>query len=172
MPHFNGLPASPFLARMAVFGPTLGESMRNALADPAQVARWLWQPDIRAYLGGLLATGGYASLFSPPILLLTAPVLALNVFSTWSWSYSEGAHYSASLIPFVIASAIYGVGNLARRIGRQRAALRPPGSIALSAIVLGISGYHHWEIGMTPLGRNFRGRVSRRITGWPPSSSP
>ena len=121
MPHFSGLARSPFLERMEVFGPGLRGTLKAALEQPALVVRWLWQPDIRAYLGGLLATGGFVSLFSP-LLLLTAPVLTLNVFSQWPWTYSEGAHYSASLIPFIIVSAIYGVAFVARRSNGQDSA--------------------------------------------------
>ena len=156
MPHFSGLAASPFLARLAIFGPGLRETFTAALAQPVLVVRWLWQPEVRAYLGGLLATAGFASLFSPQVLLLTAPVLALNVFSQWNWTYSEGAHYSASLIPFIVASAIYGVAFLARRIERAGLMQRRSAVIVLSGLALAISLAHHWQLGMTPLGRSFR----------------
>ena len=156
MPHFSGLTRSPFLERMAIFGPGLRETFETALARPDLVARWLWQPEIRAYLGGLLATGGFFSLFSLPVLLLAAPVLALNVFSQWSWTYSEGAHYSASLVPFIIASAIYGVAFVAGRLEKGGLLRRRTAVTLLSGLVLVISLFHHWQLGMTPLGRSFR----------------
>ncbi len=155
MPHFSGLTRSPFIERMAIFGPGLRGTVKAALEQPTLVTRWLWQPDIRAYLGGLLATGGFASLFSPLVLLLTAPVLALNVFSQWNWTYSEGAHYSASLIPFIIVSAIYGVAFVAGRIERWGLMRRRTTILLLSGVVLAVSLTHHWQLGMTPLGRSF-----------------
>ncbi len=156
MPHFSGLAQSPFLARAAVFGPTLRETLDAALAEPVLVGRWLWRPEIRGYLGGLLATGGFLSLFSPQVLLLAAPVLALNVFSQWSWTYSEGAHYSASLIPFIIVSAVYGVAFLADRVERGGLMPRRSAVIILSGFVLVVSLIHHWQLGLTPLGRSFQ----------------
>ena len=140
---------------MEIFGPGLRGTLEAVLAQPALVARWLWQPEIRVYLGGLLATGGFASLFSPQVLLLTAPVLALNVFSQWSWTYSEGAHYSASLVPFIMVSAIYGVAFVARRLERSGLMRRGTATVLLSGLVLAVSLAHHWQLGMTPLGRSF-----------------
>ena len=155
LPHFSGLTRSPFIERMTVFGPGLRGTLKAVLAQPTLVARWLWQPEIRAYLGGLLATGGFISLFSPLVLLLTAPVLALNVFSQWSWTYSEGAHYSASLVPFIIVSAIYGVAFVAGRLQRWGLLRRKTAIVLVSGLVLAVSLTHHWQVGMTPLGRNF-----------------
>jgi len=155
MPHFSGLSRSPFIERMAVFGPGLRGTLAAALAQPSLVTRWLWQPEIRTYLGGLLATGGFLSLFSPLVLLLSAPVLALNVFSQWPWTYSEGAHYSASLIPFIIVSAIYGAAFLAGRAERWGLLQRRTAVFLFSGAMLAVSLVHHWQLGMTPLGRNF-----------------
>ena len=118
-PHFNGLPASPFLTRMAIFGPTIEATIRNALADPRLVLAWLTRGEVLTYLSGLAATGGFLSLFSPLTAAIGAPILAINIFSNWDWTYSEGAHYSASLIPFVIVSAIYGAEFVAYQAARR-----------------------------------------------------
>jgi uncharacterized membrane protein len=155
LPHFNGLSHSPFLDRLAVFGPTLKESVRNALRDPSLVWRWLRQPEITTYGAGLLASAGFMSLLNPLVLVLAAPVLANNVFSTWNWTYSEGAHYSASVIPFIIVSAIFGVDWLSRQLARRLALPRRTLAAGLAAAVLAVSGYHAWQIGMTPLARDF-----------------
>ncbi|MCX6032054.1 MAG: DUF2079 domain-containing protein [Chloroflexi bacterium] len=156
LPYYSGLARSPFFDRLAIFGPTAADSVRRALREPALVLEWLRQPAIMAYGRGLLASGGFMSVFSPLILAIGSPVLVINVFSKWDWTYSEGAHYSASLAPLVIVSAIYGVEWLARqlvRVGgpRGRAVVN-----ALALLVLASSGFHHWQIGMTPLARDFR----------------
>ena len=100
-PHYHGLPTSPFFHRVIIFGPTIVDSARNVIREPALVWRWLRRPEIVGYLSGLLASAGYMSLFSPLVLGISAPVLAMNVFSTWDWTYSEGAHYSASIMAMV-----------------------------------------------------------------------
>jgi uncharacterized membrane protein len=155
LPYHNGLPISPFLHRTAIFGPTVKESLHNLLWEPMLLLRWLRQPEIVTYLGGLLASAGFMSLFSPIVLSLSAPVVAMNVFSTWSWTYSEGAHYSASIVPFVIVSGIYGLGFLARQISEWWG-FHPRRAVnGLTALVLLISGYHHYRIGISPLARGF-----------------
>jgi uncharacterized membrane protein len=156
LPYHNGLPISPFLHRLAIFGPTVKESLRNSLREPILLLQWLRQPDIVAYLGGLLASAGFMSLFSPVILGLSAPVVAMNVFSTWSWTYSEGAHYSASIVPFVVVSGIYGLDFLARRFSESWNVPRQRAVNSLAALVLLISGYHHYQVGISPVARGFQ----------------
>ena len=155
LPHYNGLPISPFLHRLAIFGPTVKESLRNLLREPVLLLRWLFQPEIFAYLEGLLASAGFTSLFSPVVLGLSAPIVAMNVFSTWNWTYSEGAHYSASIVPFIIVSGIYGLGFLARQFSERGGVPHRRAVNGLAALVLLISGYHHYQIGISPLARGF-----------------
>jgi uncharacterized membrane protein len=155
LPYFSGLSLSPFLQRLATFGPTLKESLLNALRDPLLVLRWLGRREIVTYLGGLLACGGFMSLFAPQVLGLALPVLALNIFSNWSWTYSEGAHYSASIVPFVIVSAIYGTGMLARTVQHWRRVPYRRAATVLAALVLTVSIVHHYQIGVSPIGRTF-----------------
>jgi len=161
-PHFNGLPASPFLARMAIFGPTIEATIRNALADPWLIVTWLTRGEVLIYLVGLAATGGFLSLFSPITLAIAAPVLAINIFSNWDWTYSEGAHYSASLIPFVIVSAIYGAEHVANQVARRTPLLFRPVAIGLAVLVLASSLAHQWQIGMAPFSRSYQ---PPRLTG-------
>jgi hypothetical protein len=155
LPYHNGLPSSPFFHRLTIFGPTLKASLLNVLREPALLLRWLTQPEIVTYVGGLLASAGFMSLFSPIILSLSAPVIAMNVFSTWSWTYSEGAHYSASIMPFVIISGIYGLGFLARQISERLRISHGRAVNGLAVLVLLVSGIHHYQIGVSPLARSF-----------------
>jgi uncharacterized membrane protein len=155
LPYHNGLSSSPFLHRLAIFGPTLKASVFNALRDPVLLLRWLRQPEIVTYLGGLVASAGFMSLLSPVILGLSAPVVALNVFSTWNWTYSEGAHYSASIIPFVFASAIYGLDFLACQLSERSPIPRRGAVNGLAVLMLIVSGYHHYQIGISPLAKSY-----------------
>ncbi len=155
LPYYNGLPNSPFFHRITVFGPTIKESLLNLLREPILLLRWLHQPEIVTYLGGLLASAGFMSLFNPATLGLCAPVAAMNVFSTWDWTYSEGAHYSASIVPFIIVSGIYGVGFLARQFSERLGVPNHRAITGLAALVLFISAYHHYQIGISPVARSF-----------------
>ena len=155
LPYYNGLPGSPFFHRLTLFGPTVVESLRNLLRNPLLILGWLRQPEIVAYLSGLLASAGFMSLFSPVVLGLSAPVVAMNVFSTWNWTYSEGAHYSASIVPFVMVSGIYGLGFAARQLRERGKVPRMWAVNGLAALVLLVSGYHHYRIGISPLARSY-----------------
>jgi len=155
LPYHNGLSSSPFLHRLAIFGPTLKESLLNFVREPVLLVRWLGRREVVTYLGGLLASAGFMSLFCPAILALGAPAIAMNVFSTWSWTYSEGAHYSASIVPSVFVSAIYGLGFLARVISRRTGVQRRRVVVGLAVLVLAVSGYHHHQLGISPLARTF-----------------
>lgn len=155
LPHYSGMTLSPFLHRLYIFGSTPKESVLNVVRDPLMVLRWLGQRQILVYVLGLLSTVGFLSLFSPLILAVSAPVLATNVFSAWSWTYSEGAHYSASIVPFLILSGICGLGFVAERGNRWFGLRRASTVRALSVLVLLIGGLHHYMIGVSPLARRF-----------------
>jgi len=90
----------------------------NALHQPQLYWDWLRQPDIMAYLGGLLATGGWVVLAAPEILAIVLPVLLLNALANTGWPSSGGAHYSAVIVPFLVAAATFGLARLDRWVGR------------------------------------------------------
>jgi hypothetical protein len=94
-------------------------------------------------------------------LLPVAPVLGINVFSAWNWTYSEGAHYSASIIPFVILSGIYGMAWLSRRWARGDDARRGALVAGLSGLTLFIALIHSVLVGVTPVTPDFE---SPRVT--------
>jgi uncharacterized membrane protein len=155
LPHYNGLPGSPFLHRLAIFGPTLKASLENLFERPGLLIEWLTQREIRTYVHGLLQSVGYMSLLCPPVMAIAAPTLAINVFSTWSWTYSEGEHYSVAIMPFLIVAGIYGVGflsiKLSERFDLRRAQIA--GWLTLGMLV--ISGIHHQRMGISPVSRDY-----------------
>jgi hypothetical protein len=70
-----------------------------------------------AYLSGLAATGGWVALAAPEILAIVLPVVLLNALANTGWPSSGGAHYSVSIVPFLIVAAIYGIARLSRWVG-------------------------------------------------------
>lgn len=156
LPHHNGLDGSPFLHRLAIFGPTLRDSIAAFLAEPALLPRWLLRPEILTYLRGLMASGGYLSLLSPLTLAIAAPPMAINIFSTWDWTYSGGEHYTATILPFVIVSAIHGMNSLARWLSVGHPQRRDRVVLGLSAVLVVISGSQYMRYGIWPLSPTFR----------------
>lgn len=178
-PQFHGLPDSPFLQRLAIFGPTVKDTLVNALRDPGLVFGWLARPEVSAYLLGLLATGGFMPLFSPITAAIGAPILIINIFSNWDWTYSEGAHYSASLIPIIIVASIQGAAWLAHRIVHLARTPYARVTPVLAAGVLAVSLLHQWQIGQAPFAQSYQRptlsehhRLGHRIiASIPPDSS-
>jgi len=155
LPYFSGLPSSPFLRRLAIFGPTLRQSVANWLRDPLLVVRWLARPEVTSYLSGLLASSGFLAVFAPLVVGMAAPVVAVNVFSNWSWTYSEGVHYSAAVVPFVMAGGICGMANASHWLARRTGWPLERWVLCLSTFLLGVAGFHHYEVGVSPFARTF-----------------
>lgn len=123
MPYYNGLAGPTYLYRYNQFGASLREMAWNVFYQPQLYWDWLRRPDISAYLGGLLATGGWVALAAPEILAIALPVIMLNALANTGWPSSGGAHYSVAIVPFLVAAAAVGLARLshwAAAIGRWR----------------------------------------------------
>jgi uncharacterized membrane protein len=161
MPHFNGLEHPAFLVRYGHLGDSLPGIVRNAVLQPGLMVDWLRQPDVLRYLRDLWLSSGGLAILHPLSLAMALPSVAINAFSSYDWMRSGGGHYSASIVPFLVISAIYGVdwlaGRLARwKTGRVRAGTRFwLASSLLVAVGLGVALVHHYQNGISPLSRRF-----------------
>lgn len=120
MPYVNGLSGPTYLYRYSQFGASLREMAWNMLNRPQLYWDWLLRPDILAYLTGLLTSGGWIALAAPDILIIVLPVALLNALANTGWPSSGGAHYSAAIVPFLVAAATYGLARLKRWIEDRR----------------------------------------------------
>jgi len=123
MPYYNGLAGPTYFSRYNQFGANLREMAWNVLYQPHLYWNWLRRPDILAYLGGLLASGGWVALAAPEILAIALPLIMLNALANTGWPSSGGAHYSVAIVPFLVAAAAVGLARLSRwaaAIGRWR----------------------------------------------------
>lgn len=155
LPHFNGLGDSAFLVRYAALGSSLGEIVRNVAQQPHLVTDRLTLPENVTYLRGLLANAGFLSLLAPHALVLGGPVYVVNALSDYPWMHSEGGHYSASIIAFVIIAGTLGLSYLLRLVPNRGPG--PPGVLyGLLGWVLVVSLVHQREVGVSPLARDFR----------------
>lgn len=163
MPHFSGLSTSAFVVRYGQFGADAGEVLRNVGAQPGMLLGWLRQPAIVRYLRDLwLNSGGLAVLY-PPALAMALPAVAINAFSSYDWMHSGGGHYSATVVPFLIVSAIYGVDWLAQgaawlargRGGLGRASVYRLVGLGLVLAGLGVALAFHHQSGVSPPSRRY-----------------
>jgi uncharacterized membrane protein len=128
--------ASPFDVR---YGPTVG-------AGPAAILAALIRPEVLAYAGILLMTGGWLGLLAPLSLLPAAPGVALNALSTSPWMAAGKAHYSGLVLPFVVMGVAVGLQWLRRRPSLQIGA-------TVAVLVTSLVGYLLQGAG--PLGANY-----------------
>jgi uncharacterized membrane protein len=158
MPHFSGLAGSAFIVRYGQLGGSLPEMLLNLVRKPALFVAWLARPDVVRYLKGLWLSGGGLSVLHPLSLAMALPAVAINAFSNSDWMRSGGAHYSASIVPFLVIAAAYGVDWCAGAMGRwthgRWRAYRATG-LALAAIGLCVALLYHQQNGVSPLSRRF-----------------
>jgi uncharacterized membrane protein len=166
MPYFSGLGTSAFLVRFGQFGDSPQDIVRNLVQQPSLFLNWLRRPDVLRYPRDLwLSSGGLAILY-PLALFMALPSLLINTFSSYDWMRSGGGHYSATIVPFLIVAAIYGVDWVARQVARFGA--RRGGSsedyvqrlyagacLLLLGVGLMISLVHTYHNGVLPLSQRF-----------------
>jgi uncharacterized membrane protein len=162
-PHFNGLATSAFLVRYGQFGDSVPDLLRNLVRQPGLLLDWLRRPDVLRYLRDLWLSSGGLAILHPLSLVMAAPLLAINTFSSYSWMRSGGAHYSAAIVPFLGIATIYGTDWAAaavakgvhRRWGRDETILYQWSALGLVAVGLLVAGIHHHQQGISPLSRRF-----------------
>ena len=109
---YPGAQHNNFWYRYQALGSSPGEAIVNLIIHP-----WLFFTTFVTlnrlyYLAGLFRSTGFLSLLAPEWLLLALPGLAENLLSTDSLSFSGVYHYNASIIPFIMLSAIHGTRRL------------------------------------------------------------
>ena len=161
MPHFNGLDQPAFLVRYGQFGDSAAAIARNLVQQPGLFVDWLLQPHIVRYLRDLWLSSGGLSILYPQVLLMALPALAINTFSSSDWMHSGGAHYSVTIVPFLMIAAIYGVAWAMGKAQRWRIGGLPNSTSVLTTGLfllgsgLGIALVHHYHSGISPPSRRF-----------------
>jgi uncharacterized membrane protein len=122
IPRFSGGATHFGLDRYQALGHTIPEVLETVLTRPLIVWNYIWSdPDKARYLTHLLAPVAYLSLLDPLTLLIAAPTLTINLLSSLPTTYAlDRFHYSAIVVPFVVASAINGTAFLVNLAHRKR----------------------------------------------------
>ena len=148
IPFYSGGAISPFTARYADLGGSPGAMLRTLVEQPSAYLSVLGRPEVAGYLWTLLLGGAWLGLLAPELLVVAAPVLLLNVLSNSPWMAAGRAHYSASVLPIVVAAAIVGLGRLALLAPAERR--RYVLAVLSVAVVLG-AAYAYRQNGVGPL---------------------
>ena len=115
----------------------LGDSSRaivtTILTDPLYTARGVLTLEKGRYLAQLLWPLAFLPLLRPRILLIPAPILALNLLSGELVQFDLLHQYQALIIPFLFIAAIHGLADL--RIASGAVRLRRLAVLLVAALV-------------------------------------
>jgi uncharacterized membrane protein len=149
VPHFNRAGSSSFFSRYSEVGGSPSGIVHTAVHHPWKIVTTAVTGRGLGYLVRLLLPLGLLTLFAPLFLLAAVPELAINLLSAAATQTSIRFHYTAGLIPVLIAGSIFG----AARLLRDRPQLRVP--LATGALVLALAA--NYALGAIPLWRYFPG---------------
>lgn len=97
------------LSYFAAFGDTPAEVLRTILFSPGTVLQAIWTPTRIDYFEQILSPYGYLSLLFPFFLIFAGPDLGINLLSSNPQLHQIYYQYTATITPFIVISAIYGV---------------------------------------------------------------
>jgi uncharacterized membrane protein len=147
IPHFHRAGSSSFFARYSEVGGSPGGILRTAVTDPWKLVTTAVTAHGLGYLARLALPLGLLVLLAPVLLLAALPELAINLLSAAPTQTSIRFHYTAGLIPVLVAASILGAGRLVR--SRPAVASWLPTAALLLAIV------SNYFLGAIPLWRYF-----------------
>jgi uncharacterized membrane protein len=148
VPHFAPGGGSPFADRYADVGGSPAGIVRTAARDPLAIAAAASERRDGRYVLDLLWPLAFLPLLSP-LVLAAVPELAVNTLSDVPTQTSVHFHYTATLIPVLVAAAILGAASAQRR-WRSVTAIAPR-----AAVVLALAG--GMALGPLPVWRHLPG---------------
>ena len=116
IPHFNRAGTSSFFTRYSEVGSTPGGIVHTALTDPFKIVTTAFTGRGLGYVARLvLPLAGFVVL-APLVLIAALPELAVNLLSAATTQTSIRFHYTAGLIPILVAAAVFGAKRLPARV--------------------------------------------------------
>lgn len=88
------------------------DHLAQVTSDPLYILKFLAKMYNIRYFLYLFGPILFLSLFSPQTLLIAAPMFAINLLSSYYYTHEIEHHYSATIVPFMYISAIYGLENI------------------------------------------------------------
>ncbi|MFL5922072.1 MAG: DUF2079 domain-containing protein [Gaiellaceae bacterium] len=144
IPHFNRAGTSSFFTRYSQVGSTPGGIAHTALTDPWKIVTTAVTGRGLGYLAQLVLPLALLVVLAPLALIAAVPELAVNLLSAATTQTSIHFHYTAGLIPVLIAAAVFGAKRLPPRV-----------PVATLVVVVAVAG--NYLLGPLPLWRYFPG---------------
>jgi uncharacterized membrane protein len=152
IPHFNRGGTSSFFTRYSEVGSTPGGVVHTALTNPWKIVTTAVTGRGLGYLAQLALPLGLLAVLAPLALIAAIPELAVNLLSAATTQTSIRFHYTAGLIPVLVAAAIFGAKRLER--------WRPGAPVATGAVVIGLAS--SYLLGPIPVWQYFPGGQSHQ----------
>jgi uncharacterized membrane protein len=115
IPHFSPSGSDPFASRYKAVGGTPSGMAHKLVTDPIAFVHAVGTGHKAAYLALLLVPFLGLWLLEPLLLLGAVPDLAINLLSSKSDQTSLPYHWTAGIIPFVVAASIFGASRFKGR---------------------------------------------------------
>ena len=113
IPAFNGI--GPFYdSFFGEFGDGPGEVARNVLTRPGQVWETAMRTDRTSYYWRMGAPLAFVFLAAPESLLIGAPMLAVNVLTSFPYARDPRFHYAALVLVGVTVATVEAIARLGR----------------------------------------------------------
>jgi uncharacterized membrane protein len=140
IPHFNRAGTSGFFTRYSEVGSTPGGIVHTALTDPAKLVTTAFTGRGLGYLARLVLPLGGLVVLAPLMLIAALPELAVNLLSAATTQTSIRFHYTAGLIPILVAAAVFG-------------AKRVPTNVPVATLVVLLCVAANYLLGPVPVWR-------------------
>ncbi|HSB39434.1 MAG TPA: DUF2079 domain-containing protein [Gaiellaceae bacterium] len=144
IPHFNRAGTSSFFTRYSQVGSTPGGIVHTALTDPWKVVTTAFTGRGLGYIARLVLPLALLVVLAPLALIAAVPELAVNLLSAATTQTSIRFHYTAGLIPVLVAAAVFGAKRL-------------PPRVPVAAIAVVVALVSNYLLGPVPLWRYFPG---------------
>jgi uncharacterized membrane protein len=118
IPHFSPSGVDPFAHRYAGVGGTPHGMLHKLGSDPMAFVHAVASGHKAFYLAFLLAPFLGFWLLEPLLLLGAVPDLAINLFSSQPDQTSIPFHWTAGIVPFVVAASVFGAARFKRHAVR------------------------------------------------------
>ncbi|HEY6149721.1 MAG TPA: DUF2079 domain-containing protein [Gaiellaceae bacterium] len=149
IPHFNRAGTSSFFARYSEVGGSPGGIVHTAVTEPWKLVTTAVTGRGLGYLARLFLPLGLIALFAPVLLLAAIPELAINLLSAATTQTSIRFHYTAGVIPILVAATVLGAAHVVRS--------RPRWTEPLVSAIAVLAIASNYALGAIPLWRYFPG---------------
>lgn len=152
-PHFAP-PVGSFELHYGRWGSSPFEALVHVAAQPLESVRWLASSERSAYWLIVTAPVAFACFLAPEWLVLAAPILGMNLLSSFPTTLFLDSHYLTPAVPILVAAALVGLRRMPSIVGGVPIAFATGLALLVAAIA-------HVVASGSPLGMRFDANAFR-----------